>query len=298
MPRRRRLLVVVALGCLLAAAVAFTSAVRNPPAAPLAARVDAVATELRCPVCAGETVAESQSDVAVAMRAEIADQLARGRSDAQVREWFAQRYGADVVLRPASAGAGLVVWLLPGIALGVGVLVVAARVGGSRRRLVPAAVALTAVAALAAPVLLPSEADQPRVVAAEDVQLDGLRAAASAGDASSWAALGQQLSGRGRHTEAVDAYRSALQAGVDEQALRLPLGLSLVHSGRPDEALPLLRDAVAADPDDPEALLVLAAALRDTDPDEARSVLERFLAVAPDHAGAPGVRRALGEEDR
>ena len=296
--RSRRLLVVAALAALLSASVVLVGAVRDPAPVPLAERVDALAREVRCPVCGGETVAESQSDVASAMRAEIADQLARGRSSSQVREWFAQRYGPDVLLRPATDGAGLVVWLLPALALGAGVVVVGRLVGGSGgRRLAPVAVALVVASALAVPALVAQGEDATPGPAAATDELAGLRAAASAGDAASWAALGRALSARDRHPEAVDAYRSAIAAGIDEQELHLPLGLALVRSGKPDDAVPLLRQVVDARPDEPEALLVLAAALRDSRPEEARAVLRRFLEIAPDHAGAPGVRRALGEDE-
>jgi cytochrome c-type biogenesis protein CcmH len=296
MSRGRRLLVVLALGAFLSAGVVLAGAVRDPAPVPLAERVEALSREVRCPVCGGETVAESQSDVASAMRAEIADQLARGRSSSQVREWFAQRYGSEVLLRPATDGAGSVVWLLPAVALGAGVVLAGRVVGGSGgRRLVPVAVALVVASALAVPALLEAGKDASVPAAGAD-DLAGLRAAASAGDAASWVALGRALSAEERHAEAVDAYRAALTAGADEQEVSLPLGLALVRSGRPEEAVDLLRRVVDARPDEPEALLVLAAALRDSQPDEARAVLRRFLAVAPDHAGAPGVRRALGEE--
>lgn len=299
---RRRLLALLSLAALLAAGTVLVQASLRPSVVPLPERVDALSQELRCPVCSGETIAESQSDVAVAMRAEVADQLARGRSPEQVRRWFGQRYGSDVVLRPAADTAGLVVWLLPAVVLAAGVVVVARRVGppagatARRSRLAPGVVALSAALLLAAPAWSASRQDRPTARATEDrAALEALRAAGSAGDGTSWLALGRTLAEKGRHAEAVDAYRAAVATGVPEQSVRFPLGLALLRADRAAEAVPLLREVLSERPDEPEALLLLAAALRDESPDEARSLLRRFLAVAPDHAAAPGVRSALGE---
>lgn len=303
MPTRIRALLLLAVMSVLAAAAVLVASVADRPAPPLAARADALARELRCPVCGGETIAESQSDVAVAMRAEVEDQLAQGRSPEQVRSWFAQRYGPEVVLRPATDGAGLIVWLLPALVVGGGVVVVARLVGAPTRRrpLVPVALAVLATGALAVPAVLAGrEAGPPAgpvAVASQDVGLADLRAAATSGDGASRVALGRALVEQGRHAEAVDVYRSALDAGAEGPPVRLLLGLALVRSDRAAEAVPVLRDVLAERPDEAEALLVLAAALRDDEPDQARTLLRRFLVVAPDHAAAPGVRRALEPED-
>lgn len=303
MQLRRRLLALLSLVALLAAGTVLVLASLDRSAAPLAERADALSQELRCPVCNGETIAESQSDVAVAMRGEVADQLARGQSPEQVRRWFAQRYGGDVVLRPAADTTGLVVWLLPAVVLGVGVVVVARLVGppaaGRARPLRPApgVVALAAALLLAAPAWSASRQDGP---AGEDggSSPEGLPAAGAAGGGSSWVALGQALAEQGRHAEAVDAYRAAVVEGVPEQSVRFPLGLALVRADRAPEAVPLFREVLSERPDEPEALLLLAAALRDESPDEARSLLRRFLVVAPDHVAAPGVRSALGQAEK
>lgn len=292
---RTRLLAALALLSLLVATAVLVTVTRERPAPTVAERAAALSHELRCPVCAGETIADSQSDVAVAMRAEISSQLAQGRSPAQVRSWFAQRYGDDVVLRPAADGAGLLVWLLPLVAVGVGALVLARVVGpaerrpGPRRRLV-VLLAGTAGVAVLAPLLVPDEpagagaAPARAAAAASDVQ----------SDVQSDVARGRALDGQGRHDEAAQAYRSALEAGGDDE-VRLLLAFSLVRTGQADDAVPMLRDVLTRRPDEPEALLVLGAALRDRDPDAARTALRRFLAVAPEHAAAPGVRQALGD---
>jgi cytochrome c-type biogenesis protein CcmH len=93
-------------------------------------RAEALAARLRCPDCQSISVAESDSQTAQAIRAEIARQLAAGRSDQQVLDYFVARYGRWVLLDPPPRGATLLLWLLPvaALAAGMGVLV------GYRRR--------------------------------------------------------------------------------------------------------------------------------------------------------------------
>ncbi len=75
--------------------------------------VGALAAELRCPDCQALSVAESRTAASVAIRREIAAQLAAGRTDDEVRRHFVDRYGEWILLRPASPLA----WLLPIVAV-------------------------------------------------------------------------------------------------------------------------------------------------------------------------------------
>ena len=110
------------------AAVVVAGLARGPATTP--DRAAALAARLRCPDCQGISVAESDSQTAAAIRAEIRQMVAAGRSDREVLDYFVARYGRWVLLDPPPRGATLPLWLLPAAALaaGVGVLV------GYRRR--------------------------------------------------------------------------------------------------------------------------------------------------------------------
>ena len=86
-------------------------------------RAHAIAETLRCPTCQGLSVADSDAPISQSMRAIIAEQLAEGRTDAQIRGYFVQRYGDWILLSPRSSGLGWLVWALPvvGVAGGIGV---------------------------------------------------------------------------------------------------------------------------------------------------------------------------------
>ncbi len=91
-----------------------------------AARVSALSHQIRCPTCAGLSVAESEAPMAVSSRAEIATQVKAGRSDEQIREFFVSRYGDSALVTAKKEGAGLLPWLLvPLVVLIAGLIVFA-----------------------------------------------------------------------------------------------------------------------------------------------------------------------------
>ena len=108
-------LAAVALVVLLAAVAV---AILRPPASPtVAERTRQIAAELRCPDCQALSVAESHTAAAEAIRAEIEQQLAAGRSVDQVRASFVARYGEWILLQPANPW----IWALPAVGLLIGI---------------------------------------------------------------------------------------------------------------------------------------------------------------------------------
>ena len=100
------------------AAVVVVGLLSARPAEPDRARE--LAGRLRCPVCQGESVADSPSETAVAMNRLVAEQVDAGRSDAEILAFFRQRYGDWILLDPPARGRTLLVWALPAAALVVG----------------------------------------------------------------------------------------------------------------------------------------------------------------------------------
>lgn len=76
-------------------------------------RLHSLAGELKCLQCVGESVASSQSNLAVEFRSEIRRRMAAGDSDDEILAYFASTYGEQVLLRPPGTGLVGVVWVLP-----------------------------------------------------------------------------------------------------------------------------------------------------------------------------------------
>jgi cytochrome c-type biogenesis protein CcmH len=90
-------------------------------------RASALEQRLRCPVCKSVSIDESQSPTAVAMRQVVAEQIAAGRSDAEIIDFFRARYGDWVLLDPPARGTTALLWLLPVGVMLIGVAVLLTR---------------------------------------------------------------------------------------------------------------------------------------------------------------------------
>jgi cytochrome c-type biogenesis protein CcmH len=81
--------------------------------AELEARTTAVASTLRCPVCQGESIQDSPSQLAQQMRAVVRDRLRAGESPEQIKAYFVGRYGEWILLEPKMTGLNIVLYVLP-----------------------------------------------------------------------------------------------------------------------------------------------------------------------------------------
>jgi len=76
-------------------------------------QVSEISNELLCPVCRGQTVAESNSDLANDFRDIIKTKLQEGQSSEEILNYFISRYGDSVLSSPPAKGIRLIIWILP-----------------------------------------------------------------------------------------------------------------------------------------------------------------------------------------
>lgn len=113
-----------------------------------------IAASLRCPVCQGLAIADSPSEMATNMKGQVRELLARGYTQEQIFSYFERSYGQFVLLKPKFQGVNTLVWVLPVLALALGVIIVFAKI----RNLEKAPEPKTAAAAeSAAPAETPEE---------------------------------------------------------------------------------------------------------------------------------------------
>jgi cytochrome c-type biogenesis protein CcmH len=109
----------VIVAAILAVGLAVAWSARPQPLT-AAERVDRIAAELRCPVCQGLSVQDSPSETARSMRALVAQRVAEGKTDDEIRAEFKRSYGDWILLSPPLLSASGLVWLVPLVAVALG----------------------------------------------------------------------------------------------------------------------------------------------------------------------------------
>ena len=86
---------------------------RQLPDARREAEAAALMEELRCLVCQGQSIADSDAELAGDMRDLVRRRIAAGEQPAKVRAWLIQRYGSWISYRPTAEPVAWPLWLLP-----------------------------------------------------------------------------------------------------------------------------------------------------------------------------------------
>ncbi|WP_294200062.1 cytochrome c-type biogenesis protein [uncultured Sphingomonas sp.] len=96
------------------------------------AQARALMGELRCVVCQGQSIADSDADMAADMRALVRQRIAKGERPEAIRQWLVERYGDYVSYDPPLSGATALLWATPILLLAIGAWI--ARSSFRRRR--------------------------------------------------------------------------------------------------------------------------------------------------------------------
>jgi cytochrome c-type biogenesis protein CcmH len=84
------------------------------------AKAKALMETLRCLVCQGQSIADSDAEMAGDMRAMVRERISRGETPEQVRAWLIERYGAYVSYRPPVEPLTWPLWAAPIVLLLLG----------------------------------------------------------------------------------------------------------------------------------------------------------------------------------
>jgi cytochrome c-type biogenesis protein CcmH len=84
------------------------------------AQAQALMQTIRCVVCQGQSIADSDADLAGDMRALVRQRIAAGEKPEAIRAWLVQRYGRWVSYRPPVDALTWPLWAAPIVLLGIG----------------------------------------------------------------------------------------------------------------------------------------------------------------------------------
>tara|TARA_Y100001954_G_scaffold223183_1_gene261231 strand:+ start:167 stop:547 length:381 start_codon:yes stop_codon:yes gene_type:complete len=76
-------------------------------------KVDEISKNLRCLICQGQSVYDSNSEFALSVRALILNKLKAGSSEDEIYLFLKSKYGDWIVYEPEFNKYTLVLWLLP-----------------------------------------------------------------------------------------------------------------------------------------------------------------------------------------
>jgi cytochrome c-type biogenesis protein CcmH len=77
------------------------------------ARARVLMREIRCVVCQSQAIDESDAEIAAQLRNAIREQIAAGKSEAEIRDFLVARYGDFVLFKPPFKASTLLLWIGP-----------------------------------------------------------------------------------------------------------------------------------------------------------------------------------------
>jgi cytochrome c-type biogenesis protein CcmH len=110
----------------------FVPPLANPV---LEARAKALQTQLRCLVCQGQSIDESNAPLAADLRRLIRQQIQSGKSDDDIKSFLVARYGAFVLMKPPVRQDTVFLWFGPALLVLGGAGIIGVIVMRARRRL-------------------------------------------------------------------------------------------------------------------------------------------------------------------
>ncbi len=97
------------------------------------AEAKALMESLRCLVCQGQSIADSDAEMAQDMRALVRRRIAEGEEPEEIRNWLVDRYGRWITYDPPVDGVTWPLWLLPILLLGGGIWLARGRFRSPKR---------------------------------------------------------------------------------------------------------------------------------------------------------------------
>lgn len=79
---------------------------------------------LRCLICQGQSIADSNSDFASTIKLVVQDQIKEGRTKDEIYNFLISKYGEWIVYQPSLNKKNLLLWFLPYLILALGGLLI------------------------------------------------------------------------------------------------------------------------------------------------------------------------------
>lgn len=113
MNRRTALLLALALPVASAQQAVNNVAVEVPLTVEQERQVEQIGMKIHCPICSGESIAQSQTDISRQMMNQVREMVKAGRPEQEILNTFKASYGERILLEPPRSGINSLLWTLP-----------------------------------------------------------------------------------------------------------------------------------------------------------------------------------------
>ena len=76
-------------------------------------KVDRISKNLRCLICQGQSVYDSQSDFALSIKQLIENKISEGKEDKEIYQYLKSKYGDWIMYEPELDNKTILLWILP-----------------------------------------------------------------------------------------------------------------------------------------------------------------------------------------
>ena len=91
-------------------------------------KVDQITKNLRCLICQGQSVYDSQSDFAISMKLVVKNKIEEGKEDEEIYDYLKNKYGEWIVYEPELNQNTILLWSIPLILFAFGGLLIIRKV--------------------------------------------------------------------------------------------------------------------------------------------------------------------------
>ena len=79
---------------------------------------------LRCLVCQGQSIADSNSDFAITLKMVVRDLLEKGKTEEEIYNFLSDKYGDWILYKPKFNNENFFLWVFPYVALVIGGIII------------------------------------------------------------------------------------------------------------------------------------------------------------------------------
>jgi len=80
--------------------------------------------EIKCPVCAGQVIESSQTEIAFELRKLVREQIIAGKNDEEIKSYLIEKYGDDILNSTPFNQKTALLWVLPMIFVIIGIWII------------------------------------------------------------------------------------------------------------------------------------------------------------------------------